>query len=258
VLRGFEIAILPNKIYNPFMPPTNFQVNVWQLFKMSWLMAASFWPLYAILFAFLIIALAIRIGLDKLGYEIESWVISKKFRQGEKWRTGREMIGWLRQMKPEDFEKYVADIFRRMGYAVKVTGGAYDGGVDVVAEKNGIKYYIQCKRHSAKNEVGVGAVRDFYGSLADRVANGKGYMVTTGKFTLEAERFAADKPIELVDSHRLLDYIHLANGETNTPAVALVSVMRCPRDGGDLVERDGKYGKFHGCSNFPNCKYTTK
>ncbi|MGB4594796.1 MAG: type I DNA topoisomerase [Anaerolineaceae bacterium] len=30
----------------------------------------------------------------------------------------------------------------------------------------------------------------------------------------------------------------------------------CPRDGGDLVLRTGKYGKFISCSNFPNCYYT--
>lgn len=215
---------------------------------------ASLWPLYAILIFFG----GLRIILDRLGYDIEDWMIRKKFRQGEKWRTGREMIGWLRQMQPETFETYVADMFRRLGYAVQVTGGRNDGGVDVIAEKNSIKYYIQCKRYSAKNEVGVAAVRDFYGALADRVANGKGYMVTTGKFTLEAERFAEDKPIELVDSHRLLDYIRLASGETHAPAIASVSIMRCPKCAGDLVERTGKYGRFHGCSNFPTCKYTTK
>lgn len=34
--------------------------------------------------------------------------------------------------------------------------------------------------------------------------------------------------------------------------------MICPKCGGKLVERNGKYGKFIGCSNFPNCKYTSK
>ncbi len=29
----------------------------------------------------------------------------------------------------------------------------------------------------------------------------------------------------------------------------------CPRCGGKLVERDGKYGKFLGCSNFPKCRF---
>ena len=31
---------------------------------------------------------------------------------------------------------------------------------------------------------------------------------------------------------------------------------RCPRCGGRLVERTGKYGSFLGCSNYPRCRYT--
>ena len=30
----------------------------------------------------------------------------------------------------------------------------------------------------------------------------------------------------------------------------------CPEDGGDLLIRHGRYGKFIGCSNFPSCRYT--
>jgi ssDNA-binding Zn-finger/Zn-ribbon topoisomerase 1 len=33
---------------------------------------------------------------------------------------------------------------------------------------------------------------------------------------------------------------------------------KCPRCGGDLVRRQGKYGSFYGCSNNPKCKYTLK
>ena len=29
----------------------------------------------------------------------------------------------------------------------------------------------------------------------------------------------------------------------------------CPRCGGTLVERDGQYGKFYGCSNYPKCRF---
>lgn len=29
----------------------------------------------------------------------------------------------------------------------------------------------------------------------------------------------------------------------------------CPKCGGKLVEREGKYGKFIGCSNFPKCRF---
>ncbi len=30
----------------------------------------------------------------------------------------------------------------------------------------------------------------------------------------------------------------------------------CPRCGGSLIIKSGKYGQFYGCSNFPKCKYT--
>ena len=33
---------------------------------------------------------------------------------------------------------------------------------------------------------------------------------------------------------------------------------KCPRCGGNLVLRDGQYGRFYGCSNYPNCKYILK
>ncbi len=32
----------------------------------------------------------------------------------------------------------------------------------------------------------------------------------------------------------------------------------CPLCGDILKELDGKYVKFYGCSNYPNCKYTKK
>lgn len=31
---------------------------------------------------------------------------------------------------------------------------------------------------------------------------------------------------------------------------------RCPSCSGVLLVRKGKYGKFLGCSNYPECKYT--
>lgn len=34
-----------------------------------------------------------------------------------------------------------------------------------------------------------------------------------------------------------------------------VASGRCPRCGGELVLRNGMYGQFYGCSNYPKCKY---
>ena len=37
-----------------------------------------------------------------------------------------------------------------------------------------------------------------------------------------------------------------------------VNNMICPKCGGNLVVRTGKYGTFTGCSNYPKCRYTKK
>ena len=37
-----------------------------------------------------------------------------------------------------------------------------------------------------------------------------------------------------------------------------IANRRCPKCGGYLVERSGKYGNFWGCSNYPNCRFTHK
>lgn len=33
---------------------------------------------------------------------------------------------------------------------------------------------------------------------------------------------------------------------------------KCPKCGNDLVLRNGKFGRFYGCSNYPRCKFTQK
>ena len=44
--------------------------------------------------------------------------------------------------------------------------------------------------------------------------------------------------------------------ETNTELKR--NIYKCPKCGGRLVQRSGQYGKFMGCSNYPDCKYTKK
>jgi hypothetical protein len=36
------------------------------------------------------------------------------------------------------------------------------------------------------------------------------------------------------------------------------TVEKCPAEScvGSLVKRDGKFGVFYGCSNYPNCRYS--
>lgn len=34
-----------------------------------------------------------------------------------------------------------------------------------------------------------------------------------------------------------------------------ITIIRCPKCGGELIKRKGRYGEFYGCSNFPKCRY---
>jgi len=146
-------------------------------------------------------------------------------------------------MKPSEFEDYIADLFTCLGYKAEAVGKSHDGGVDVIVEKNGIKGYIQCKKFIT-SEVTVGDIRDFYGALADHLSNGKGYFITTNKFTLEAEKFAGDKPIELIDGYKLIRYIKMAKKDKEE---LKEKTKICPRCGGNLAQRNGKFGLFYVC-----------
>lgn len=35
-----------------------------------------------------------------------------------------------------------------------------------------------------------------------------------------------------------------------------MEILLCPKCGGELKKRSGKFGEFYGCSNFPACRYT--
>lgn len=147
------------------------------------------------------------------------WLYKRsKIHKQSQWRTDRELIIWLRGLKPWEFEQYIADLFTKLGYRTNVVGGSYDKGIDVIAEKDGLKHYIQCKKYITST-VGVNEVRDFYGAIADHLAQAKGYFITTNKFTLEAERFAQDKPIELIDGNKLIKYIRMVENQSKNSKI---------------------------------------
>lgn len=184
---------------------------------------------------------------------IARWKRRNKFASGEKWRSDRDLIKWLQGLTPSEFEDYIAHLFKNLGYSVEVTGSAYDGGIDVIAEKDGVKHYIQCKKYITR-QVPVGAVRDFYGAMADKGASTKGFFITTNTFTLEAEKFAEGKPIELIDGLKLSKYIEM----TKTEYVPGEAKRFCTKCNSVMVKRMGKFGEFYGCSRYPDCRGTLK
>jgi len=64
-------------------------------------------------------------------------------------------------MEGHDFEYFCAGLLKKNGFLdVEVTKGSGDYGIDILAEKDGISYAIQCKCYGVP--VGVKAVQEAY------------------------------------------------------------------------------------------------
>ena len=64
-------------------------------------------------------------------------------------------------LEGHEFEYYCADLLMKRGFQeVEVTRGSGDYGIDILAERDGVTYAIQCKCYSAT--VGVKAVQEAY------------------------------------------------------------------------------------------------
>ena len=96
-----------------------------------------------------------------------------------------------------DFEHYCADLLAANGFVeVEVTQASGDYGVDILAEKDGVTYAIQCKRYN--NPVGVKAVQEAYAGrdFYDRMV---GCVLTNQYFTKPAAEAARKLKILLWD-----------------------------------------------------------
>lgn len=108
-------------------------------------------------------------------------------------------------MEGHEFENYCADLLRKNGFVnVSVTPGSGDQGVDVIAEKEGVRYAIQCKCYSSA--LGNTPVQE--------VCAGKsmynchvGVVMTNNYFTAGAKQLAEKNGILLWDRDKLQQMI---------------------------------------------------
>ena len=144
--------------------------------------------------------------VSALGYTVQ--VINRKRKHA--FFDQKDSLVELKALPWKEFEHFVGTFFEKMGYKVEVTGGLKDGGIDVIISKDNKLHFVQCKKYQER-QVTLSMVRDFYGAMAAKRNREKGFFVTTGAATLDAQQFAEENSIELIDGPRLMEYIHLAN-----------------------------------------------
>jgi restriction system protein len=183
-------------------------------------------------------------------------------------------IDSIKELDWKAFEELVGEAYRRAGYQVIENSKAgADGGVDLRLRKGGKTTLVQCKQWRSQS-VGVKIVREMYGILADEQAQ-QVFIVCTGSFTKDAEKFANDKPIKLVtgdELQQLVSSVQSSGGKSPVSQASTASKLSqaskpdskppsCPRCASTLVLRAAKRGanagkEFYGCESFPKCRYT--
>lgn len=112
-------------------------------------------------------------------------------------RRRRSYPDTLDGMEGHDFEYFCADLLKNRGFEeVEVTKGSGDYGIDILAEKDGITYAIQCKSYTTP--VGVKAIQEAYAGrdYYDRMV---GAVLTNQYFTAPAVEAARKLKILLWD-----------------------------------------------------------
>jgi HJR/Mrr/RecB family endonuclease len=72
----------------------------------------------------------------------------------------------IRAMDWREFESFVADILSEQGYKTILTPAQKDEGKDIVAEKDGKKYFIECKHWKEGSSVGREYLQKLVGAAA--------------------------------------------------------------------------------------------
>jgi restriction system protein len=165
----------------------------------------------------------------------------------------------LRRMSWQDFERLVAEAFRRSGFRADLTGRGADGGVDIILTKGSSKTLVQCKQNTSR--LGPGVVRELAGVMASEQAT-NGIVVACGGVGDEGQAFAKRIGIRIMDGSALIGVLVDKNIWTVPPrwtaakAAASVQDPTCPRCHSTMIRRSSRHGNFWGCSRFPSCRGT--
>ena|SRR6476660_7616444 len=130
-----------------------------------------------------------------------SW--RRKPAQSEKPSPGPESVASL---SPTEFEHLISRIYKRRGYAARVTSATRDGGIDVIAIRDLAtgreKLAIQCKHQ--REPVGRPDLQKLLGVISADPSYTGGVLVTSARFSGDAHEFASQNGrLQLIDHNSL-------------------------------------------------------
>jgi HJR/Mrr/RecB family endonuclease len=103
---------------------------------------------------------------SKYDLELKKWT-ERHEKRIETVKSSKNIKATIKKFSSNDFEELLADIYSYLGYSSRKVGGKNDGGIDIVAQKSGITYFIQCKHYNGTS-IGPSFVRELVGAVTMR------------------------------------------------------------------------------------------
>jgi restriction endonuclease Mrr len=99
----------------------------------------------------------------------------------------------LYNISPRQYEIFVAELLKDMGYEVWLNNHTRDGGRDIIAvlktpSNDNFVTIVECKKHSLDNPVPIEIVERFMYTIRDKDKANAGWIVTTSTFSSEAQK----------------------------------------------------------------------
>lgn len=114
-------------------------------------------------------------------------------------------------MSGTDFEHFCADLLRINGYTnVRVTSGSGDQSIDILADKDDMKWAFQCKRWGQETHVGNDVVQKTFAGKAFYHCD-IAVVITTSTFTRKAEEYARETGVLLWGRDKLYKLMEKMN-----------------------------------------------
>lgn len=104
----------------------------------------------------------------------------------------------FQDLRPDEFEDFVAWLFQDSGYEVQQTPISGDFGADLILAKAGKKSAVQVKRYKKSNKVGVSDVNQLIGAKQFYYCD-SAIMVTTSSYSAPAQKLLAKSGCEFWD-----------------------------------------------------------
>jgi HJR/Mrr/RecB family endonuclease len=173
------IIALASLVFSYLHPPNSF-VHWVQTFTFSALLIVLVIPIFG-------------------GIILQNWALRVKMQPD---------LAEIRQLRWESFEYFVQLVLEDLGYTVERRGGSQaDGGIDLIAHREGKKYIVQCKHYQGER-IGVKLVRELIGVAFLQQADGC-ILITSGLFHDYARREFEQTPfVQLWDGEKIVELLH--------------------------------------------------